>query len=135
MKKISLSHSHNGVNLCPSRRPQAKILGTSHTNLSRMTNGVRPWNAGLKERYEELGGTTLGTTYRNVTGSGGGGRSRPAFAQECEPAGIRTQDTRIKSPMLCQTELPAHDYLSNSRNCIGVRRSLSIDKIGYIYLP
>ena len=24
-----------------------------------------------------------------------------------EPAGIRTQDTRIKSPMLCQTELPA----------------------------
>ena len=52
-----------------------------------------------------------------------------------EPAGIRTQDTRIKSPMLCQTELPAHDYLSNVKDCIGVRRSLSIDKIGYIYLP
>ena len=26
-----------------------------------------------------------------------------------EPAGIRTQDTRIKSPMLCQTELPARN--------------------------
>ena len=25
-----------------------------------------------------------------------------------EPAGIRTLDTRIKSPMLCQAELPAH---------------------------
>ena len=96
-----------------------------------MTNGVRPWNAELKERYEEL----VGTTYRTGTGPGGGRRSRPALAQECEPAGIRTQDTRIKSPMLCQTELPAHDYLSNIRNCIGVRRSLSIDKIGYIYLP
>ena len=64
-----------------------------------MTNGVRPWNAGLKERYEELGGTTFGTTYRNVTGSGGGGRSRPALAQECAPAGIRTLDTRINSSM------------------------------------
>ena len=25
------------------------------------------------------------------------------------PAGIRTLDTRIKSPMLCQAELQAHD--------------------------
>ena len=100
-----------------------------------MTNGVRPWNAELKERYEELVGTTFDTTHRNLTGLGGGGRPIPALAQECEPAGIRTQDTRIKSPMLCQTELPAHDYLSNIRNCICVRRSLSIDKIVYIYLP
>ena len=75
-----------------------------------MTNGVRPWNAELKERYEELVGTTFDTTHRNLTGLGGGGRPIPALAQECEPAGIRTQDTRIKSPMLCQTELPAHAF-------------------------
>ena len=27
------------------------------------------------------------------------------------PAGIRTLDTRIKSPMLCQAELQAHDAI------------------------
>ena len=27
------------------------------------------------------------------------------------PAGIRTLDTRIKSPMLCQAELQAHNLL------------------------
>ena len=32
----------------------------------------------------------------------------------CEPAGIRTQDTRIKSPMLCQTELPAHENIGGA---------------------
>ena len=36
---------------------------------------------------------TLAPVYRLLNDSG--------------PAGIRTQDTRIKSPMLCQTELPA----------------------------
>ena len=33
----------------------------------------------------------------------------PGGGNGSEPAGIRTQDTRIKSPMLCQTELPAHN--------------------------
>ena len=49
-----------------SLRQQAKILGTSHANLSRMINGVRPWNAKLKERYDELVGTTFGTTHANT---------------------------------------------------------------------
>ena len=42
-----------------SLRKQAKILGTSHANLSRMINGKRKWNTQLKERYESLIGTTL----------------------------------------------------------------------------
>ena len=42
-------------------RKQAKILGTSHANLSRMINGKRPWNPELKARYEALVGTAFGT--------------------------------------------------------------------------
>ena len=48
-----------------SLRKQAKILGTSHANLSRMINGKRPWDLELKARYEALLGTTFGTTTSN----------------------------------------------------------------------
>ena len=44
-----------------SLRKQAKIIGTSHANLSRMINGKRRWNFELKARYEALVGTTFGT--------------------------------------------------------------------------
>ena len=37
-----------------SLRKQAKILGISHSYLSMMVNGKRPWNAEICERYEEL---------------------------------------------------------------------------------
>ena len=39
-----------------SLRKQAQILGISPAHLSRMVNGVRPWNPGLKARYQELTG-------------------------------------------------------------------------------
>ena len=42
-----------------SLRKQAKILGTSHANLSRMISGKRKWNPQLKARYDALVGTTL----------------------------------------------------------------------------
>ena len=42
-----------------SLRQQAKILGTSHANLSRMISGKRKWNPQLKARYDVLVGTTL----------------------------------------------------------------------------
>ena len=42
-----------------SLRQQAKILGTSHANLSRMISGKRKWNPQLKARYDALVGTTL----------------------------------------------------------------------------
>ena len=45
-----------------SLRQQAKILGISPAHLSRMVNGVRPWNSELKERYEQLVGNTFGNT-------------------------------------------------------------------------
>ena len=37
-----------------SLRKQAKILGISHSYLTLMINGERPWNAEICERYEEL---------------------------------------------------------------------------------
>ena len=43
-----------------SLRKQAKILGISPAHLSRMVNGIRPWNPGLKARYQELTGNTFG---------------------------------------------------------------------------
>ena len=42
-----------------SLRQIAKILGTSHANLSRMISGKRKWNPQLKARYDALVGTTL----------------------------------------------------------------------------
>ena len=37
-----------------SLRQQAKILGVSHSLLSRCLNGTRSWNPELKERYDNL---------------------------------------------------------------------------------
>ena len=37
-----------------SLRQQAKILGVSHSLLSKCLNGKRRWNPELKERYEHL---------------------------------------------------------------------------------
>ena len=45
-----------------SLRKQAKILGVSPAHLSRMVNGIRPWNAEIRTRYEELVGNTFGNT-------------------------------------------------------------------------
>ena len=42
-----------------SLRQIAKILGTSHANLSRMISGKRKWNPQLKARYDMLVGTTV----------------------------------------------------------------------------
>jgi hypothetical protein len=57
-----------------SLRQQAKILGISPAHLSRMVNGVRPWNSELKERYEQLVGNTSGNTQvKSVTNEGVGG--------------------------------------------------------------
>ena len=53
-----------------SLRQQAKILGISPAHLSRMVNGVRPWNSELKERYEQLVGNTQ---VKSVTNEGVGG--------------------------------------------------------------
>ena len=83
-----------------SLRQQAKILGTSHANLSRMINGKRKWNPQLKARYDELVGTTL------VPVGAGSGTSQYLQVSQFmpvrngEPGGTRTHDTRIKSPML-----------------------------------
>ena len=48
-----------------SLRQIAKILGTSHANLSRMISGKRKWNPQLKARYDVLVGTTLVPTGQN----------------------------------------------------------------------
>ena len=48
-----------------SLRQQAKILGVSHSYLSQMINGRRPWNEEIKARYEELSATTFATTSQN----------------------------------------------------------------------
>ena len=45
-----------------SLRQQAEILGISPAHLSRMVNGVRPWNPELKARYQALTGNTFGNT-------------------------------------------------------------------------
>ena len=37
-----------------SLRQQAKILGVSHSLLSKCINGKRRWNPELKERYDRL---------------------------------------------------------------------------------
>ena len=37
-----------------SLRQQAKLLGVSHSLLSRCLNGTRSWNPELKERYDNL---------------------------------------------------------------------------------
>ena len=42
-----------------SLRQIAKILGTSHANLSRMISGKRKWNPQLKARYDMLVGTNI----------------------------------------------------------------------------
>ena len=50
-----------------SLRKQAKILGISHSYLSMMVNGKRPWNAEICERYEELVNTTVNTLKNKIT--------------------------------------------------------------------
>ena len=45
-----------------SLRQQAKILGISPGHLSRMVNGVRPWNPEIKARYESLVGNSFGNS-------------------------------------------------------------------------
>ena len=46
-----------------SLRKTAKILGVSHSYLSHMINGRRPWNPEIQARYAELTATTFATTY------------------------------------------------------------------------
>ena len=91
-----------------SLRQTAKILGVHHSTLSKCINGQRGWNPELKARYEQLatslnesGGTADGGDIAEV------GKFVPV--RNGEPGGTRTHDTRIKSPMLYQTELPAHN--------------------------
>ena len=48
-----------------SLRKTAKILGVSHSYLSQMINGRRPWNVEIKARYQELSATTFATTQEN----------------------------------------------------------------------
>ena len=48
-----------------SLRQQAKILGVSHSTLSKCINGQRAWNPELKERYENLVATTFATTQQS----------------------------------------------------------------------
>ena len=47
-----------------SLRKQAKILGISHSYLSMMINGERPWKDDIKKRYEELVTTFVTTNTR-----------------------------------------------------------------------
>ena len=61
-----------------SLRQQAKILGVSHSLLSKCINGKRRWNPELKERYDRLV-TTLPnngdkTSKSEPVGMGGGAR-------------------------------------------------------------
>ena len=41
-----------------SLRQQAKILGIAPSYLSMLVKGKRPWNPGVKERYDELVNTS-----------------------------------------------------------------------------
>ena len=79
------------------------MLGVSHTLLSLMKNGKRKWDPELKERYDQLV-TTLPNngdeTSQTETVLRGGDTPFLCVNNGGGPTGIRTQDTRIKSPML-----------------------------------
>ena len=55
-----------GVLLMPSIRSIAKELGISHSYLSYMVNGKRPWSPKLYNRYQQLVTTSPGvvTTFK-----------------------------------------------------------------------
>ena len=91
-----------------SLRQTAKILGISPAYLSYMINGKRPWRPDLHERYLQLVNTvglvntvnTLPQTVNNLRVSMEAREPVHYATEGSGPAGIRTQDTRIKSPML-----------------------------------
>ena len=93
-----------------SLRQIAKILGVHHSTLSKCINGQRGWNPELKARYDQLA-----TSLNKSGGTAGGGDiaevGKFVPVRNGEPGGTRTHDTRIKSPMLYQTELPAHNNI------------------------
>ena len=83
-----------------SLRQIAKILGVSHSHLSQMRNGKRPWNTEVKARYEQLLGQVQPLTATTPT----------TLVGNVPNIGMNwTESSRIKSPMLYQTELPAHN--------------------------
>jgi len=45
-----------------SLRQQAKILGIAPSYLSMLVKGKRPWNPGVKERYDELVNSVVNTS-------------------------------------------------------------------------
>ena len=47
-------------------RKQVKILGISPAHLSRMVNGIHPWNPDTYDRYRELVGNTIGNTQQKL---------------------------------------------------------------------
>ena len=88
-----------------SNRQIAKILGITPAYLSYMINGKRPWNPDLKDRYDQLVNTlpkSVHKTSKNKPVGMRGDTRLLGVKHNGEPGGIRTHDTRIKSPMLCQ---------------------------------
>ena len=73
-------------------RNHASILGISHSYLSMMMNGKRPWNPDVKKRYEELV-TTLVTTKNRV------GEEKVVPRKGLEPP--LSFEKRILSPPRC----------------------------------
>ena len=99
---MKMSHPNSS----PSLRQTAKELGITPAYLSMMVNGKRPWRPDLKERYDQLVNSQTVNTLARIVNKG---HARAASWQHgyhamegSEPGGIRTLDTRIKSPMLYQ---------------------------------
>ena len=49
-----------------SLRQQAKILGIAPSYLSMLVNGKRPWNPGIKQRYDELVNSVVNTSSKQI---------------------------------------------------------------------
>ena len=102
-----------------SLRKQAKILGISPAHLSRMVNGIRPWNPGLKTRYQELTGNTFG----NI---------RPV--NEAEMVGFAPVNGRVGHDIAEGTSSTLVPPTTPCvRACIGEYWDMSVDKYEQIY--
>jgi hypothetical protein len=91
-----------------SLRQIAKELGITPAYLSYMVNGKRPWREDLYQRYCQLVNTKGDSVNNAVNGVGGGNRKLEGESGTgygyCygDPPRDRTENLRIKSPLLCQ---------------------------------
>ena len=84
---------------------QPKILGIVPSYLTMMVNGKRPWKPEIKARDDQFVNSlpkSVHKTSKNKSVGMGGDTRLLGVKHNGEPGGIRTHDTRIKSPMLCQ---------------------------------